>query len=127
MNTATETLKAAWNTLKNKLAAFIVLAALMAIYAAIPPVTFDPATGARSGGMPFAELLFTAILVTGTIAIAPIIRLLVFPEAARFAEDKMGLEPALNRGVFSPWLLHYWFATAICYLVTAAAIASIAH
>lgn len=80
-----------------------------------------------SGGetpTPFVELLYAGILVSAIIVIAPVVRLLVFPTAAKFVENG-GLKDELQKRAFTPFLTHYWFATAISYALTALCISSL--
>jgi hypothetical protein len=98
--------------LKNKLVSIIVLALAVIVYSLIPD------------GTPFVELIYTAITVLGVITLAPIVRLLVFNEAALYAETG-GLEHDLLLGRFTPGLAHYWFATAISYAAPIICIATI--
>lgn len=87
-----------------------------------------------NGSTPFSEFFYAGILIVGITIVAPIVRLLVFPEAADYAESgglrrDIGMIPeAANRlrpaPRFTPALVHYWYATAICYaIVTAGAVA----
>ena len=106
------TFRAIAGYLKNKTASLIVLAVAIALYIAVP-----------SG--PFVELLYTAVTVLAVITIAPIIRLLVFAEAALYAECGK-LDRDLTHMTFTPALCHYWFATAVSYAAPIACIATIA-
>lgn len=111
----------------NKLAAILLLAVLLYAYQAIPDVKFDPETGQKiSGGMPYSEVLYVLILVVGSTVVAPFIRLLVFPEAADYAEQGW-LRRDLNQAQRTPALIHYWYATGISYLLTIACFASLSH
>lgn len=124
MNAIITNAKATTMFVANKAFAFLVLGLLMLAYMAIPPVSFDTVTGAKSGGMPFADVLYAVIMVVATITVAPIIRLLFFPEVAKFAEGD-GLTTALTVGKFTPWLIHYFFATAISFAVTLLCLSSL--
>jgi len=98
--------------LKNKLVSLIVLAVAIAIYAVLP------------SGTPFVELAYTAVTVLAVITLAPVLRLLVFNEVALYAESGQ-LVTDLAAGKVTPALLHYWFATAICYAAPIVCIATI--
>jgi|APGre2960657404_1045060.scaffolds.fasta_scaffold194237_2 hypothetical protein len=106
------TLKAIGHYLVNKTASLIVLAVSIAFYLIIP------------SGWSFVELAYTAVTVLGVITLAPILRLLVFAEAAFYAESG-ALNADIAAGKFTPALCHYWFATAVCYLAPLACIAGI--
>lgn len=106
------TLKAIAYYLKNKSVSLLVLAAAIVIYALMPV------------DLPFTELAYTAVTVLGVITLAPVLRLLVFNEVAQYAESG-GLLADLTAGKVTPALLHYWFATAICYAAPLACIAGI--
>lgn len=106
------TLKAIAYYLKNKTASLIVLAVSIALYLVIP------------SGWSFVELAYTAVTVLSVVTLAPMLRLLVFAEAAFYAESGR-LDADLATGQFTPALCHYWFATAVCYLAPLACIAGI--
>lgn len=125
MKTIRATLRAAWLVIRNKAAALIVLIGLMYAYASIPPVRYDEA-GNKTGGMPFADLLFVAVLIAAVFGVTPIVRLLFFPEAARYAEGK-ALPEDLRLGQMTLNYKHYRMATIISFAVTLATFASIAH
>lgn len=114
MNTFLSTLAAVWLTLRNKLVALVVLFILASIYRSIP----------ADQPMPFAELLYAVILVSAVTIIGPIMRLLVFPEASRYAEGD-GLTRALGSLYYSPALVHYWIATIICYATSLLCVSSL--
>lgn len=99
--------------LKNKSVSLIVLAAAIVCYAAIP------------SGTPFVELAYTAVTVLATVTLAPVIRLLVFNEAAVYAETGL-LDRDIRHRTFTPALIHYWFATFISYAAPLCCIATIA-
>lgn len=112
--------------LLNKLAAIVLFFVALAFYQAIPPSVFDE-TGRRvSGGMAFSELLYVGILILGVTVVAPLVRLLVFPEASDYAE-KGYLRRDLDSSIRTPNLLHYWFATGISYTLTIACAASLSY
>jgi hypothetical protein len=89
----------------NKGIAIVILALLMARYATLGETT------------PFAEILYAAILAVTVIVVAPVIRLLVFPEAAEYAESGK-LKQDLGALDTTAAIRHYQFATAISYIVT---------
>lgn len=72
----------------------------------------------------FSELLYGMILVATTIVSAPVVRFLVFPSAAKLAEDG-GLAKQLAVNTFSPALVHYWVATFLSYSVTLVCVSSL--
>lgn len=73
---------------------------------------------------PFAELLYSVILVGTTIVVAPIIRFLVFPTAATMAESGE-LKRLVAISTVSPALIHYWICTVISYSVTLVCVSSL--
>lgn len=107
MNNTLSVLKACGAFLLNKAFAFIVLLLSVAAYLSLPS---DPATP-----IPFVEVLYAGILLISIIIIAPFLRLLVFPEAAEYAESDALRDDLKTRSTVNPALLHYWFATLICY------------
>jgi len=98
--------------IRNKSVSLGVLAASILIYSILPD------------GLPFVEMIYTAVSVLGVITLAPILRLLVFNEAACYAECGK-LDTDLKSCDLTPALLHYWFATAICYAVPLACLATL--
>jgi len=76
-------------------------------------------------GTPFVELAYTAVTVFGVIIIAPIIRLLVFNEAALYGEGGQLVKDIMD-GKFTPGMVHYWFATFISYAAPIVCISTIA-
>ncbi len=76
------------------------------------------------GDAPFAELIYAGILVLTVAVLSPIIRLLVFAEAAELAESG-GVRKLLRKRSISPELIHYWIATAISYIVTLLCVSSL--
>lgn len=76
-------------------------------------------------GLPFVELIYTAVTVFGIITLGPIVRLVVFNEAALYAENGK-LNTDLDKPAVCPALLHYWFATAISYAAALIPFATIA-
>lgn len=117
MNTAITTAKAAWNLIVNKAVAIIFCAVLSILYWIL---------SLSNRPVAFAELLYTAILVSAVTVLAPLMRLLVFPEVARYAEGA-DLSADLADGTFHPRLIHYWFATGLCYLTALVCLASLSH
>jgi len=73
---------------------------------------------------PFAELIYAGVLTSAVIVIAPIIRFLVFNEAAVIAESGK-VNELLTQKTTTPQLLHYWFATFISYAVTLLCVSSL--
>jgi hypothetical protein len=116
MNTVILTFQAAGRYLVNKGAAIVLRVVLMGLFTGLP----------SESPLPFTELLYVAILIVGCVVAAPLLRLLVFPEAAEYAESRR-LREDLEKPARSPALLHYWFATGISYLVTIACLASVSH
>ena len=114
MNTFITTTVAVWNLLKNKLIALAVLFVLASLYRSIP----------ADQPMPFAELLYAVILVSAVTIVAPVMRLLVFPEVAAYAEGT-GLKDDLAKYQFCPAVVHYWIATIICYLTSLLCVSSL--
>lgn len=148
MKTILTTLSAAWRFVLNKAAAIVLLVSLMFWYHALP--------SGENAATPYAELLYASILIVGTSVAFPLIRLLIFPEAAAFAEQghlKRELEspilpplPDPDEGLvyadtqqleilkaspvfgwFTPALVHYWIATVISALITIAVFATLTH
>lgn len=110
MNTTFSTLKAVGSFAKNKAIAIAILALAIYVYLGLPS---DPETPT-----PFVEVFYAGILLGIIIVMAPFIRLVVFPEAAEYAESGGLRRDLRGRTSLYPALLHYWFATAICYLAT---------
>lgn len=109
-----DSLKSTFALLRNKWPTFVVLAVLAWIYRSLPD----------NQPVPFAELLYAVILIASVTTIAPVIRLLVFNEAAQYAESG-ALDQTLKDNVYTPALVHYWFATAVCYLTTLLCVSSL--
>lgn len=114
LHTVCANIEAFFRHVLSKGLAYIILGLAMWGYASLPQTCA------------FAELLYTAILIFGTITVAGLARLLFFPEVARYAEGA-GMAEALRTGKFSPELVHYWIATAISFLVTLACLATLHH
>ena len=108
-----QTFQAIAGYLKNKVPSLIVTAAAYLLYILIP------------SGWPFVELAYTACTVLGVTTLAPVLRMLVFGEAAHYAECG-DLDRDLATGKMTPALIHYWIATVLCYIVPLACIATIA-
>lgn len=114
MNTIAKTSLAVWQFVVNKLVAILILIGLTHLYKNLPA---DRPTA-------FAELLYAVILISAVTILAPFMRLLVFPEVAVYAEgDSLRID--LTSGRFRPALIHYWFATLICYLTTLLCVSSL--
>lgn len=101
---------------KNKTSVMALLAASLYGYTKIP---------ASENGVPFIELAYTGITIILIPVLATVLRMLVFHEAAAYAETGQ-LDADLKKGAFTPALAHYWFATAICYAISAVPLATIA-
>lgn len=99
-------------TFRNKLPVILVLMLLLGVYDFLP------------SGLPFLEVFYTLITVFGCVVTAPILRVLVFNEAAQYAENGL-LDRELQFMKFTPAMVHYWFATGICYAIVGLAFASI--
>lgn len=104
---------------KNKAISIVVLLAAFWAYNALP--------GSRPGEdvLPFTEFAYTLLTMLTVVVVAPFLRLIVFNEAALYAE-KGGLERDLGAGTYTPALVHYWFATFLCYAACIACMASLA-
>lgn len=116
MKTILSTLKAYGRYFLNKIVAIVVLVALMLVFKNLP----------ENNPLPFAELLYVAILITGAVVVAPFVRLLVFPEAAEYAEGNRLRDDLLLDNLSSAYL-HYRFATVISYAVALFCFASLSH
>jgi hypothetical protein len=107
MKTAKSTTKAFASLLKNKAIALALLAAAVHVYLQMPADSATP--------VPFVELYYVGINLGAAVIVAPFLRLIMFPEAAEYAESgTLRRELMLYRSPVSPAMLHYWFATAIC-------------
>lgn len=76
----------------------------------------------REHGMPFLELLYGSVIIGSVAVIAPFLRLMIFPEVAKYAESgqlRKDLYSAEKLTSVSPALLHYWIVTVSCFVVTA--------
>lgn len=96
----------------NKAFAIIGLIVLMHIYSNLPA---DQPT-------PYAELLYAVILAILVLVVAPVLRFLIFPEAAEYAE-KGQLRKDLADDGNTQQIRHYRFATAISFAITALCVA----
>ncbi len=118
--TVTSTLGAAARLLANKAIAIALL--VIGLYS----YTHLPAEAA------WAELIYACCLLNATSVCAPLMRLLVFPEAASYAESRslkedltQPIRDSYGKPSVSPALIHYWFATAVCYGASIVTISSI--
>lgn len=64
--------------------------------------------------LPFMEVYYAILSIGVAVLLAFVIRLGVFPETAEYAETGKLREDMLGTA-FPPRLIHYWFATAICF------------
>ena len=120
-NNMTETLKAIW----AKAPSIIHLVWNKGAVAALLVILAWKYTGLSSDNpTPFAEVLYALILAGTVIVASPIVRLLVFPNAAE-ASEKGKVKVWLEAGQFTPSLAHYWFATLISYAITALCVSSL--
>lgn len=71
----------------------------------------------RQNSLPFAEILYLVNVVFSVFLIALVVRLLFFPEAAAFAEDRERFDASLAVGKFPYAMQQYRFATAISFAV----------
>lgn len=106
-----KTIKTAAELLWNKGAAILLLIVLILKYSGLSEA-------------PFAELVYAVILVAAAIVTAPVVRLLVFPEAAEDAESG-AVRREISLGKFTPRLMHYWFATVVSYAITGLCVSSL--
>jgi hypothetical protein len=117
MKTAQSTTKAFAAFLKNKAVAIGLLAAAVAFYLNLPANSEQP--------VPFVELYYVGILLGAAIVVAPFLRLIVFPEAAEYAESGMLRDELHTRVTVSPAMLHYWFATTVCNVASILCVTSL--
>jgi len=115
MRTILSSLKAYGRYFLNKLVPLVVLVLLMWSFKNLP-----------DSPLPFTELLYVAILIVGAVVVAPFIRLLVFPEAAEYAESDR-LRNDLRLSPLTTAYIHYRFATAISYAVAVFCFSTIQH
>ena len=97
-------------------------------YATHAYLSFTKLHGNEPHGIPFIELWYAAILISAVGIAAPLLRLLVFPEVARYAEsgqinaDLYGTTGPDGTKIPAPAkattaLIHYWIVTPGCYAV----------
>lgn len=72
----------------------------------------------RSNGGPLIEVTYTLAVLSLILVSAPVVRLIMFRESATYAESGDVDEDLKTMKYPTPRLIHYWFATAISYLVT---------
>jgi hypothetical protein len=111
MSNTSKNIKTAFKLLWSKGAAIALLALLLMKY-----------TGLSEA--PFAELVYAMVLVLAVVVIAPVVRLLVFAEAAEMAESG-AIRKAVLLGSVTPVLMHYWFATLVSYAVSLLCVSSL--
>ena len=109
-------LHAALQFVKNKAVAIIVTIVAAVIYLGLSSPSGSP--------LPFLEVFYAGILLSSVSVMAPLIRLLVFPEAAEYAESG-ALRDDIAKDYKTNGILHYWFATGICWVSSIAAITSL--
>lgn len=103
MNTILTTLTAIGRLLLNKAAAIILLIILLQFYKS---AEFQA----------YIEILYGTILVCCVFVGAPLMRLIIFPEAAEYAESNdLRIDLKAIQTSRPARLLHYWFATTVCY------------
>lgn len=107
MTSFIKTLTSIGHFLKNKAVSILFLLGTMYIYKNLP----------ENNALPFPEVLYAVILILAISVISPIMRLLVFPEVASYAESGQ-MEKDLDAGVTTPWITHYRIATIICYVTS---------
>lgn len=109
----TDKLKTLGLYLWNKGVAIVLLALVISKYLALTEVT------------PFAEVIYAFVLVVAVAVGSPLVRLVMFPTAARFAESG-GLASELESATdVSPRVKNYWVATIISYSITALCVSSL--
>ena len=74
---------------------------------------------------PFIELYYTAITIFSVALLGPLLRLILFGEAALYAESG-GLKRDLDSNTKTINTQHYWFATAVSYLIAMLCYATVA-
>lgn len=100
----------------NKLPAIALLAYAGDKYTKLPTDSSNP--------IPFVEAYYASLTVGALVLIALLLRILIFPEVADYAE-KGKLKDELATGKFTPSLVHYWFATALCFIAAILCFATI--
>ena len=124
-NNMKEKLKAAIPAIKEKAIATLLLLWNKGVAACFVAILAWEYIGLSSDDpTPFAEVLYALILAGTVIVVSPIVRLLVFPNAAE-ASEKGKVKGWLEAGKFTPALAHYWFATLISYSITALCVSSL--
>lgn len=111
------TVKAAIAFLKNKAAAIALLALCCHLYTKYLRYSDD---------VPFVEIAYASLTAGWVFILAPLLRLLVFPEAAEYAESgrlRRDLNAFSDRAPHG--LVHYRFATAVCYVTVLLCICTI--
>jgi hypothetical protein len=106
MKTAKSTTKAFASLLKNKAIALALLAVAVYVYLQLPADSETP--------LPFVELYYVCINLGAAVIVAPFLRLIMFPEAAEYAESGTLRKELMIRSTVGPAMLHYWFATTVC-------------
>ena len=102
--------------LRNKIVAIVVLVILAVVYLGLP----------SDKPVPFAELLYAAVLIGSVLVLGPLVRLLVFNEAARYAESGQLDEDLARRQAVPPLAyLHYRFATIVSYAIALLCVSSL--
>lgn len=114
----TDTITTLFSFLRNKSAAVVALAAALYGYTRLAAV------GPENPPLPFIEIAYTGLTLLAVIVVAPILRMFVFGEAAKYAETGQ-LDKDLATGKYTPALVHYWIATALCYGAAIACLATI--
>lgn len=109
-------IQSALQFLRNKAVAIAFTVLMAVVYIGLQAPTGKP--------LPFTEVLYAVVLLSAVSVIAPLVRLLIFPEAAAYAESGK-LREDMASTTRSNGLTHYWFATALCWLSTVAAITSL--
>lgn len=107
------TIRAAHKLIANKGILWLLTALLYLIWILLPQ------------NIPFAEVLYAVLISFSIASITPIVRVLLFPEAAEFAETG-DLRNAFKIGKFTPELIHYWYATFLSFAAAALALLFIA-
>jgi hypothetical protein len=112
----TNTIKAATAFVKNKAVAIAATIVAAIIYVGLQSPSGSP--------LPFLELLYGIVLLSAVGVLAPLLRLFIFPEAAEYAESG-ALREDLAQQEKTNGLLHYWFATAVCWTAAIVAISGL--
>lgn len=107
MKTILNTAETMVRFLVNKAALIVLLVLLMIVYKDLP----------EGVPVPYSEVLYCAVLILAEVLAAAVVRMLVFPEAAYYAECGKLRRDVSNPGV-EPAIKHYWFATALSHAVT---------